>query len=101
VVLRVGLAKSKPTSHAEVLKQPIFSNPLILNTNSLPREYVVLVKDAPLPILATPESKIFGTQRARQGKAWKSFQALRMIYHATNRNSREIIIASIPWNFTT
>jgi hypothetical protein len=32
------------------------------------------------------------------GRAWKSLQALRMTYHATNRNNREIIIASIPWN---
>jgi hypothetical protein len=34
--VRVGLAKSEPASHAEVLKQPIFSNPLTLNTTDLP-----------------------------------------------------------------
>jgi hypothetical protein len=36
-----------------------------------PWEYVVLVKDAPLPILAAPKSKIFGTWRVGHGKASK------------------------------
>jgi hypothetical protein len=36
-----------------------------------------------------------------KGRAWKSLQALRMTYHATNRNSRKIIIMSIPWNPAT
>jgi hypothetical protein len=30
--VRVGLTKSEPASHAKVLRQPIFSNPFILNT---------------------------------------------------------------------
>jgi len=34
--VKVGLVKSKPASHAEVLKQPIFNNLFILNTTSLP-----------------------------------------------------------------
>jgi hypothetical protein len=34
--IKVGLAKSEPASHVEVLKQPIFSNPLILNTTNHP-----------------------------------------------------------------
>jgi hypothetical protein len=34
-------------------------------------ERVVAMKDEPLPILATPESKIFGTRRAGHGKASK------------------------------
>jgi hypothetical protein len=33
-----------------------------------------------------------------EGRTWKSLQALQMTYHTTNKNSREIIIASIPWN---
>jgi hypothetical protein len=36
-----------------------------------------------------------------EGRAWKSLQALWMTYHATNRNNKEIIIASIPWNPAT
>jgi hypothetical protein len=34
----------------------------------------------------------------QEGRAWKSLQALQMTYHATNRNNRKIIMASIPWN---
>jgi hypothetical protein len=34
--IRIRLAKFEPASHAKVLRQPIFSNPFILNTTSLP-----------------------------------------------------------------
>jgi hypothetical protein len=36
--VRVGLTKSEPASRAEILRQPIFSNPLILNTTGHPLE---------------------------------------------------------------
>jgi hypothetical protein len=36
-----------------------------------------------------------------EAKAWKNLQAFRMTYHATTRNNREIIIASISWNLAT
>jgi hypothetical protein len=39
--------------------------------------------------------------RDPKGRAWKSLQVLRMTYHATNMNSKEIIIANIPWNPAT
>jgi len=47
--------------------------------------------------------KVFTVVRCsvQEGRAWKSLQALRLTYHATNRNNREIIIASIPWNPAT
>ncbi len=35
--VKVGLAKSEPASHAEVLRQPIFNNPFILNTTGFIR----------------------------------------------------------------
>jgi hypothetical protein len=94
--IRIGLAKSEPTSHAEVLRQPIFSNPLILNTT-----------DLPLGVCGFSEGCAnSGCTRIKdlwdsKGRAWKNLQALRMTYHATNRNNREIIMASIPWNPTT
>jgi hypothetical protein len=71
--VKVGLAKSEPTSHAEVLRQPIFGTLSSSTRPVSPWEYVVSVKDAPLPILAAPESKIFGTRRARHGKASRPF----------------------------
>ncbi len=82
----------------EVLKQPIFNNPLILNTTS-----------HPLGVCGCSEGRAiadYGCNRIKdfwdpEGRAWKTLQALRMTYHATNKNSREIIIASIPWNPTT
>jgi hypothetical protein len=82
----------------EVLRQPIFSNPLILNTTNLP-----------LGICGLSEGRAianFGNTKIKdlwdpEGRAWKSLQALRMTYHATNRNIREIIVASIPWNPAT
>jgi hypothetical protein len=96
--VRVGLTKSKPTSHAEVLRQPIFSNPLILNTTGLP-----------LGVCGLNEGRTivnFGCTRIKdlwdsEGRAWKNLHALRMTYHATNRNNKKIIIVSIPWNPTT
>jgi hypothetical protein len=96
--VRVGLTKSEPASHAEVLRQPIFSNPLILNTTG-----------HPLGVNGRNEGRTIansGSTRIKdlwdqEGRAWKTFQALRMTYHATNRNNREIIITSIPWNLAT
>ncbi len=93
--VRVGLTKSEPASRAEVLRQPIFSNLLILNTTG-----------HPLGVSGRNEGRAIansGCTRIKdlwdqEGRAWKSLQALRMTYHATNRNNREIIIASIPWN---
>jgi hypothetical protein len=88
-------SKVEPTSHAEVLRQPIFSNPLILNTIG-----------HPLGVSGRNEGRAItnsGCNRIKdlwdqEGRAWKSLQALQMSYHTTNRNNREIIIASIPWN---
>jgi hypothetical protein len=96
--LRVGLAKSEPASHAEVLRQPIFNNPLILNTTG-----------HPLGVSGRNEGRAIANSGCTQikdlwdqeGRAWKSLQALRLTYHATNRNNREIIIESIPWNRAT
>jgi hypothetical protein len=93
--VKVGLAKSEPASHAEVLRQPIFSNPLILNKTGL-----LLGVNGRNERRAIANS---GCTRIKnlwdqEGRAWKSLQALQMTYHATNRNNKEIIIASIPWN---
>jgi hypothetical protein len=96
--IRVGLAKFEPASHAEVLKQPIFNNPLIFNTIGFPlgvcgfneRRTIANSDCTKIKDLWDPE-----------GRAWKSLQALRMTYHATNRNNRKIIIVNIPWNPAT
>jgi hypothetical protein len=96
--LRVGLTKSKPASHVEVLRQPIFSNPLILNTTSLPLGVCGLSEGCAIANSGCTKIKDLWDL---EGGAWKSLQALRMTYHATNRNIKEIIMVNIPWNPAT
>jgi hypothetical protein len=96
--VKVGLAKSEPASHAKVFRQPIFNNPLILNTTGLPLGVCGLNEG---PAIANSGCTRIKDLWDLDGRAWKSLQALRMTYHATNRNNRKIIIASIPWNPAT
>jgi hypothetical protein len=72
--VRVGLTKSEPASHAEVLRQPIFSNLLIVNTTGHPLGVSGAMKDEPLPNVAAPESNIFGTKKVGHGKTSKPFR---------------------------
>ncbi len=79
----------------EVLRRPIFSNPFIFNTTS-----------DPLGVCGFSEGRAIANCNCTrikdlwdsEGRAWKRLQAFWMTYHATNRNNREIIIMSIPWN---
>ncbi len=96
--VRVGLAKFEPASYAEVLRQPIFNNPLILNTTGHPLGECGISERCAIANSGCTRMKDFWDP---EGRAWKSFQALRMTYHATNKNNKKIIIASIPWNPTT
>jgi hypothetical protein len=96
--VRVGLTKSEPTSHAKVLKQPIFSNPLILNMTGLPLGVCGLSEERAITNSSYTKIKDLWDP---EGRAWKSLQAFQMTYHTTNKNNRKIIIASIPWNPTT
>jgi hypothetical protein len=96
--VRVGLAKSELASHAEVLRQPIFSNPLILNTTGHPLGVSGRNDGRAIANSGCTRIKDLWDQ---EGRAWKSLQALRLTYHATNRNNKEIIIASIPLNPAT
>jgi hypothetical protein len=96
--IRVGLTKFEPASHSEVFKQPIFNNPLILNTTGHPLGVCGLSEGCTIAN--------FGCTRIKdlwdlEGRTWKSLHAFRVTHHATNRNSREIIITSIPWNPAT
>jgi hypothetical protein len=96
--VKVGIAKFELASHAEVFRQPIFSNPHILN-----------IIGHPLGVCGRSEGCAIANSSYIQikdlwdpeGRAWKSFQALWMTYHTTDRISREIIISSIPWNPAT
>jgi hypothetical protein len=48
--------------------------------------------------LVTPPQLLSRDLWDLEGRAWKSLQALQMTYHATNRNKKQIIVASIPWS---
>jgi len=81
--IRVDLTKSEPASHAEVLKQPIFNNPLILNTTGLTLGVCGLSEGRAIANFGCTIIKYLWDL---EGKAWKSLQALWMTYHTTNRN---------------
>jgi hypothetical protein len=91
--VRVGLMKTEPTSQAEVFKQPIFSNPLVINVvgrllgvNEL-SEGQVIVKARCTRI------KDLWDQEDRE---WRSLPVLKMNSHVMNRMSKDIIISNIP-----
>jgi hypothetical protein len=90
--VRVGLTKSILASHAEVLKQPIFSNLLILNMTDFPLGVCILGEGHAIANSGCIRIKDLWDPK---GRAWKSLQALWMTYHATNKRSRKIIITSI------
>jgi hypothetical protein len=91
--VRLGLTKAIPTSTAEILRQPIFGNPSILNQLG-----------TPLGLSRLSEGNAFaraGCSRIkdlwnRASQEWKSLAGLGMSYHATNKTCKETFIASIP-----
>jgi hypothetical protein len=95
--VRPGLSKAIPTSMAEILRQPIFSNPLILNQLG-----------TPLGLSCLSEGNAFvraGCTRIKdlwnpEGQEWKSLAELGMSYHVSNKKSKETIIDSIPWTLS-
>jgi hypothetical protein len=91
------LAKSDPTTQAEVLRQPIFGNPLVTNSDGNPLEVSDLNKGCAFAISNCMRIKDLWDPEDRE---WKSLFAFRMNFHASNIISKEIIIASITWNPT-
>ncbi len=96
--MRPGLSKSKSTSTAELLKQPVFENPLITNQEG-----------RPLGFSGRSEGNAFANAccsrikdlRDQELQAWKGLSALGMSFHPVNRQNRDRIIAGIPWDPTT
>jgi hypothetical protein len=92
--VRPGLGKAAPTCIAEILRQPIFGNPLIFNQLG-----------APLGLSGISEGNAFaraGCTRVKDlwnqaGQEWKSLAELGMNYHVANKKCKETFIASIPW----
>jgi hypothetical protein len=92
--VRPRLIKTDPTNSAEILRQPLFGNPLILNSNGSSFE-----------INGLREGNAFaqsGCSRVKDlqnvaNKEWKSLTEMKMSHHPSNRGSLVRIAASIPW----
>jgi len=92
--VRSGLIKSDPTNSAEILKQPLFGNPSILNSNG-----------SPFGISGLREGNAFahsGCSRVKDlrnaaNKEWKSLIEMKMGYYPSNRSNLVRITTSIPW----
>jgi hypothetical protein len=92
------LSKSKPTNKVELFRQPIFGNPLITNHES-----------KPLGLIDKSDGNAFvssGCPRVRdlwdlEEQNWKGLPTLGMSFHPSNKQCKEIITSSIPWNPVT
>jgi hypothetical protein len=92
--VKPDLIKEEPSNTAEIFRQPIFGNPLILNESGIP-----------LGLGGSRDGSAFvraGYSRTKdlwnaKAQTWKSLAELGMSYHASNRQCKEAIIASIPW----
>jgi hypothetical protein len=80
--VRLGLIKEEPSNTAEIFRQPIFSNPLILNESGIPLGVGGLRDMSAFARAGYSRMKDLwnpGTQ------TWKSLAELSMSYHASNR----------------
>ncbi len=91
--IRPGLTKSDPSSMAEMLRQPLFGNPSFTNTNGAPLGVSGQSKGCAFARHGGTRVKDIWNQEAQE---WKSLPDLGMYFHVPNRNSKDIIISSIP-----
>jgi hypothetical protein len=91
--MKACFVKIEPTLQVEILKQPIFSKPLVTN-----------VVSHPLGVNGLGEGRAIikaGYTRIKdlwdwEDKEWKSLSVLGMNSHVINQTSKNIIIYSIP-----
>ncbi len=93
--VRPGLSKMEPTNAAEVLKQPVFGNPLITNQDSKP---LGLSGRSEGNALVNAGHSRIGDFWDLETNSWKNLLAFGMSSHASNKLNRDLIVASIPWN---
>jgi hypothetical protein len=92
--VRPGLIKFDLTNLDEVLRQPLFGNPSILNASG-----------TPLEVGGVSEGNAFaqfGYSRVKdiwnvEAKDWKGLMDLGLKHHPANRRGMETITTSIPW----
>jgi hypothetical protein len=93
--VRPGLTKEKPFNIAEIFRQPIFNNPLILNERGTPLGLGIMREGSAFERVGYTRTKDLWNSGIQ---TWKSLAELRMSYHTSNRQCKEGIIASIPWH---
>jgi hypothetical protein len=96
--VRASLVKTELTSQAEVLRQPIFSNPLVTNTAGHPLGVIRLSEGQAITKADYTRIKVLWDLEDRE---WKRLPIFGMNSHIINRTSKNIIIPSIPWNPVT
>jgi hypothetical protein len=96
--VRPGLGKSEPTNSAEILRHPIFGNPLITNPNGKPLGYSG--KSEGNALANAGRSRICDFWDSKEDK-WKNLADLGVSLQTTNRVNKKLIIDSIPWNPAT
>jgi hypothetical protein len=95
--VRSGLAKAILTNTAEILRQPIFGNPLVLNKRGVLLGLSGLSEGNAFARVDYTRTKDLWNHRGRE---WKSLADLGMSNHVSNRKCKESIIASIPWTLS-
>jgi hypothetical protein len=92
--VRSGLIKLDLTNSAEILRQPLFGNPSILNSNGSPLERSGLREGNAFAHSGCSRVKDL---RNVANKEWKSLTEMKMGHHPSNRSSLVRITTSIPW----
>jgi hypothetical protein len=82
--VRPGLSKSNPTNTAEWLRQPVFANPLITNTDHSPLGLNGKSKGNTFARAGCSRIKDFWDQEAQE---WKSLTAMGVSLHPINRQN--------------
>jgi hypothetical protein len=95
--VRPGLTKADPTNMAEILRQPIFGNPLVLNECRIPLGLGGLSEGRAFAKVGCTRTKDLWNPGEQE---WKSLAELGMSYHASNKKCKDSIITSIPWQLT-
>jgi hypothetical protein len=96
--VRPGLSKSEPTNPAEWLRQPVFANPTITNSDHRPLGLNGKSEGNAFASASCSRIKDFWDQESLE---WKSLSAMGVSFHTINRHNKEIITSGIPWNPAT
>ncbi len=95
--VRPGLTEADPTNTVEILKQPIFENPLVLNEREIPLGLGGLSEGSAFTRAGCTRTKDLWNPGEQK---WKSLAELGMNYHASNKKCKDTIIGSILWMLT-